>query len=78
MTLGTLIEAVEAERRLRGSRYNTIVCRPEHLAAWDHLDAATLRLVFAEHGLRLQIDGASPWAQVSLLWIEPAVATAAA
>ena len=33
MTLGELIEAVEAERRLRSSRYNTIVCRPEHLAA---------------------------------------------
>ena len=78
MTLGELIEAVEAERRLRGSRYNTIVCRPEHLAAWRHLDAASLRLVFAEHGLRLHVDAASPWAQVSLLWIEPAVTAAAA
>lgn len=78
MTLGTLIEAVEVERRLRGSRYNTIVCRPEHLATWGHLDAESLRLVFAEHGLRLQVDGASPWSQVSLLWIEPAVATATA
>ena len=78
MTLGELIEAIEAERRLRGSRYNTIVCRPGHLAAWQHVDPASLRLVFAEHGLRLHVDAASPWAQVSLLWIEPAaVATAA-
>jgi len=78
MTLGELIEAVEAERTLRGSRYNTIVCRPEHLAAWKHLDANTLRLLFAEHGLRLQVDSWSPWAQASLLWIEPSVVTAAA
>lgn len=78
MTLGELIETVEAERRLRGSRYNTIVCRPEHLAAWGHLGASALRLVFAEHGLRLQVDAASPWQQVSLLWIEPQVAAAAA
>ena len=78
MTLGELIEAVEAERRLRGSRYNTVVCRPDHLAAWSHLDASSLRLVFAEHGLKLQVDAASPWSQVSLLWIEPSVATATA
>ena len=78
MTLGELIEAVEAERRLRGSRYNTIICRPEHLAAWRHLDGNTLRLMFAEHGLRLQVDSASPWSQVSLLWIEPSIATATA
>jgi hypothetical protein len=78
MTLGELIEAVEAERRLRGSRYNTIVCRPGHLAAWSHVDAASLRLVFAEHGLRLQVDAASPWSQVSLLWIEREVAAATA
>lgn len=78
MTLGELIETIVVERRLRGSRYNTIVCRPEHLAAWEHVDATSLRLVFAEHGLRLHVDGASPWSQVSLLWIEPAVAAAAA
>lgn len=78
MTLGELIEAVETERRMRGARYNTVVCRPEHLEAWGQVDRATLRLVFAEHGLRLQVDAASPWRQVSLLYIEPAVAAAAA
>lgn len=78
MTLGELIEAVEAERRLRGSRFNTIVCRPEHLEARGHLDPQTLRLVFAEHGLRLQVDGASPWSQLTLIWIEPTLAATAA
>jgi hypothetical protein len=71
MTLGEMIEAIEAERRLRGSCYNTVVCRPEHVDTWGQVDPATLRLLFAEHGLKLQIDGASPWSQVSLLWIEP-------
>ena len=78
MTLGEMIGAIEAERRLRGSRYNTVVCRPEHLEAWAHVDAGTLRLLFAEHGLRLQVDAASPWSQVSLLWIEPMPTAAAA
>jgi hypothetical protein len=48
-----------------------VVCRPEHVDTWGQVDPATLRLLFAEHGLKLQIDGASPWSQVSLLWIEP-------
>lgn len=78
MTLGKLIEAVETERRMRGARYNTVVCRPEHLATWGHVDARTLRLLFAEHGLRLQVDAASPWKQVTLLYIEPATVKAAA
>lgn len=78
MTLGEMIEAVEGERRLRGSRYNTVVCRPEHLAVWSHVDHSTLRLLFAEHGLRLQIDAASPWSQLTLLWIEPRPAAATA
>lgn len=78
MTLGELLQAVEGERRMRGARYNTIVCRPQHLECWDHADPRSLRLIFAEHGLRLQVDAASPWSQVSLLWIEPAVTPAAA
>ena len=71
MTLAQLLDAVDAERRMRGARFNTIVCRPQHLEAWSHVGFPTLRLLFAEHGLRLQVDAGSPWNQAALLWIEP-------
>ena len=78
MQLGTLLESLEAERRRNGTRFNTLVCRPQDLAAWRHVSPEALRLIFAEHGLRLQVDPASPWTSVSALWIEPATADAAA
>ena len=78
MPLGALLDSLEAERRRAGSRFNTIVCRPQHLDAWTHASRESLRLIFAEHGLRLQVDPGSPWAGIAALWIEPAPATATA
>lgn len=76
MTVGEFVQMVE-DRRAQGVRYNTVVCRPRHLDAWDHVDADTLRLVLAEHGLRLQVDAFSPWSCLSVLWIDSAAAIAA-
>ena len=78
MQLGAILEQIEAERRRDGARFNTVVCRPRHLAACGHVTQEALRLVFAEHGLRVHVDAASPWSGIAALWIEPAVATATA
>lgn len=78
MPLGALLDSLAAESRREGSRFNTVVCRPQHLEAWPYASPESVRLMFAEHGLRLQVDPGSPWAGVAALWIEPAPATAAA
>src|SRR5687767_2831847 len=78
MKLLAVLESIETERRRDGARFNTIVCRPQHLDTWAHATVETLRLVFAEHGLRLHVDAASPWAGIAALWIEPSPATATA
>ena len=77
MTIGDLLVAVETERST-GRRFNTIVCRPQHLERWTRLDPDALRCVFAEHDLRLHVDPASPWEQVSVLWIDRPIEVLAA
>ena len=78
MKLLAVLESIETERRRDGARFITIVCRPQHLDSWAHVTLETVRLVFAEHGLRLPGVASSPWAGIAALWIEPTPATASA
>ena len=71
MTLGDLLGAVEAERVARGARFNTVVCRPDHVDCWSQFATREeLRLLFAEHGLALHVDPACPWDHMAFLWID--------
>ena len=67
-------DALSANGDARCLRFNTVVCKPEHVALLGDGRAETLRLIFAEHGLRLQIDAMSPWPSLTVLWIDPAPA----
>lgn len=71
-TLAELLATAHRLRAERGLRFNTVVCKPDHVADYGGGRAETLRLIFAEHGLRLQIDAASPWPSLTVLWIDPA------
>lgn len=71
MTLGDLLQAVEVERRERGARFNTVVCRPDHVDQWSTFATREqVRLLFAEHGLTLNVDPACPWDHMAFLWID--------
>ena len=71
MTLGDLLQAVEVERTARGARFNTVVCRPDHVDQWaGFATREQVRLLFAEHGLKLQVDPACPWDHMAFLWID--------
>ena len=70
-TLADLLGTAHRLRAERGLRFNTVVCKPEHVALLADGRAETLRLIFAEHGLRLQIDAMSPWPSLTVLWIDP-------
>ena len=71
-TLAELLATAHRLRAERGLRFNTVVCKPEHVATLGDGRAETLRLIFAEHGLKLSIDAASPWPSLTVLWIDPA------
>lgn len=71
MTLGDILQAVELERRERGARFNTVVCRPDHVDQWSSFATREqVRLLFAEHGLTLNVDPACPWDHMAFLWID--------
>jgi hypothetical protein len=71
MTMGELLQAVEAERAERGARFNTVVCRPDHVDQFaPYATREEMRLMFAEHGLTLNVDPACPWTHMAFLWIE--------
>ena len=72
--LADIVATAERLRVERGMRFNTVVCRPEHVAHLGDGSRETLRLIFAEHGLRLQVDAMSPWPSLTVLWIDPAPA----
>ncbi len=78
MRLTDLLQSLHRHRSSQGRRFNTVVCRPTHVERWMNGNYEQLRLVFAEHGIRLHIDAASPWPDMSFLWIdrplEPALA----
>ena len=73
-TLADLLATAHRLRSERGLRFNTVVCKPEHVSLLADGRGETLRMIFAEHGLRLQVDAMSPWPSLTVLWIDPAPA----
>ena len=78
MSLLDLLQTLHRYRSTQGRRFNTVVCRPTPVERWMNGNLEQLRLVFSEHGIRLQVDAGSPWPDMSFLWIDRPLETAAA